>query len=99
MYIIILTIIELAVINVVGALPGISSAFTRKYVYGSGGSKATGFEDKTDFSRLQEKRAGGGEPPIELFPRSSERHIVGTSYTDGSSSKAHSTDDIIHRGA
>ena len=71
-YIMILTMVEVATSVVVGSLPGISSFFIRKYVYGGTDGKyfssrdVSSYYKRTTFSQLREPLEGGAKSSIEL---------------------------------
>lgn len=71
-YIMVLTMVEVATSVVVGSLPGISSFFIRKYVYGGTNDKyfssrgVSSYYKRTTFSQLREPSEGGAKNSIEL---------------------------------
>ena len=71
-YIMVLTMVEVATSVAVGSLPGISSFFIRKYVYGvtdvkySSSRGAAGYYKRSTFSQIREPSEGGAKSSIEL---------------------------------
>lgn len=83
----ILTMIEIMTTVVVGCLPGLSSTFTRKYVYhvssklGSGlvlGQRKT-YSSYWNFSQLRETDSSGKKDTIDLLPYPNQAVIMATS--------------------
>ncbi|RYP73202.1 hypothetical protein DL770_007831 [Monosporascus sp. CRB-9-2] len=101
--ILILTAIELTVCILIGVLPGVSSAFTRRYVYGSASASSKqpppGLNDrlssqaKRNFTRLKNQNRPNPAEFIELEGR--DREGFGATGVSECASLGGSTDNIV----
>ena len=99
-YIMILTMVEVATSVVVGSLPGISSFFIRKYVYGGTDDKYFSSRDvasyykRTTFSQLRGRSEGGAKSSIELSTSQHQAVITG-GHSEDHPSRTGSTEHIV----
>jgi hypothetical protein len=99
-YIMVLTMVEVATSVVVGSLPGISSFFIRKYVYGGTDDKyfssrgVASYYKRTTFSQLREPSEGGAKGSIEL---STPQHqaVITAGHSEEYPSRAGSTGHTV----
>ena len=99
-YIMVLTMVEVATSVVIGSLPGISSFFIRKYVYGATDDKyfssrgAASYYKRTTFSQLREPSEGGAKSSIEL---STPQHqaVITTGHSEEYPSRTDSTGHTV----